>query len=33
MITALDYLPFAYADAEVAYLNEEYRRMYPGSFN
>lgn len=31
--TFVDYLPFAYTDAEVAYLNEEYRRMYPGSFS
>lgn len=30
--TFVDYLPFAYRDAEVTYLNEEYRRMYPGSF-
>ena len=33
MATDLDYLPFAYTDAEIAYLNEEYRRMYPGSFS
>lgn len=31
--TFVDYLPFAYTDAEVTYLNEEYRRMYPGSFS
>lgn len=30
--TFIDHLPFAYTSNEIAYITEEYHRMYPGSF-
>lgn len=31
--TFVDKLPFAYTDKEIVYINELFRKMYPGNFS